>query len=121
MEVFLRKKQLAKGKRTLYLDFYPPLAHPETGKPTRRKFLKLEIYEKPKGEIERNYNKETRLLAETIRAQTQLDLNAGNVDPYQKSLPSGWGFDPGRDYLSPLPSNELTINPNLDQNPGWQQ
>lgn len=45
----------------------------------------------------------------------------GYVDPYQKSLPSGWGFDPGRDYLSPLPSNELTINPNLDQNPGWQQ
>ena len=44
----------------------------------------------------------------------------GYIDPYQKSLPSGWGFDPNRDYLSPIPTNELTLNSNLAQNPGWQ-
>lgn len=43
----------------------------------------------------------------------------GYVDPYQKSLPSGWRFDPNRDYLSPIPTNELTLNANLAQNPGW--
>lgn len=45
--------------------------------------------------------------------------NNGYIDPYQKSLPNGWQFDPDRDYLSPVPSNELTVNENLDQNPGW--
>jgi len=45
--------------------------------------------------------------------------NNGFIDPYQKILPNGYGFDPGRDYLSPIPSDELTLNPNLTQNPGW--
>jgi hypothetical protein len=43
----------------------------------------------------------------------------GYIDPYQKSLPGGWKFDPQRDYLSPIPINELTLNKNLTQNPGW--
>jgi starch-binding outer membrane protein, SusD/RagB family len=28
-------------------------------------------------------------------------------------------FDPARDYLFPLPINELSLNPALKQNPGW--
>lgn len=28
-------------------------------------------------------------------------------------------FDPARDYLWPFPINELALNPNLKQNPGW--
>lgn len=28
-------------------------------------------------------------------------------------------FDPGKDYLWPFPVNELALNPNLKQNPGW--
>lgn len=28
-------------------------------------------------------------------------------------------FDPARDYLFPLPINELALNPSLKQNPGW--
>jgi hypothetical protein len=43
----------------------------------------------------------------------------GFIDPYQGMLPGGFGFDPNRDYLSPIPSNELTLNTNLVQNPGW--
>ncbi len=43
----------------------------------------------------------------------------GFIDPYQSILPQGFGFDPGRDYLSPIPSDELTLNQNLVQNPGW--
>src|SRR5690606_33700295 len=39
--------------------------------------------------------------------------NEGYIDPYQKALPSGWAFDPNRDYLSPIPSNEITLNANL--------
>ena len=47
-----------------------------------------------------------------------VDAN-GNVDPYQIKFPSGLGFDPLRDYLSPIPSDEITLNNNITQNPGW--
>ncbi|MDA3822458.1 MAG: RagB/SusD family nutrient uptake outer membrane protein, partial [Bacteroidales bacterium] len=44
----------------------------------------------------------------------------GFLDPYQESLTQGFGFNPERDYLLPIPSQEFTINPDLDQNPGWE-
>jgi hypothetical protein len=28
-------------------------------------------------------------------------------------------FDPSRDYLWPLPINEIALNPSLTQNPNW--
>lgn len=43
----------------------------------------------------------------------------GFLEPYQESLPQGFGFNPERDYLLPIPSQEITLNPNLVQNPGW--
>ncbi|PID91778.1 MAG: RagB/SusD family nutrient uptake outer membrane protein [Bacteroidetes bacterium] len=43
----------------------------------------------------------------------------GLLDPMQHSLPSGYGFRPGQDYLLPIPLNQLELNPNLKQNPGW--
>lgn len=47
------------------------------------------------------------------------DDAAGFMDPYLPSAPNGYGFKLDRDYLSPLPQSELTLNPKLDQNPGW--
>ena len=35
------------------------------------------------------------------------------LDPYQTSLPTGFAFDPNRDYLNALPLDELTLNPKL--------
>ena len=44
----------------------------------------------------------------------------GFLDPFRDYLNGGaYGFNVDRDYLWPLPTNELTLNPNLDQNPGW--
>jgi len=77
MKVFLREKKLSNGRRGLYLDFYPPIPHPETRKPTRREHFKLYIYERPKTETERDHNKETKILGETIRSQRQLDIQSG--------------------------------------------
>jgi starch-binding outer membrane protein, SusD/RagB family len=34
-------------------------------------------------------------------------------------IPDGFGFDQTRDYLYPLPTTELSLNENLDQNPNW--
>lgn len=47
---------------------------------------------------------------------------AGYLDPLMNTLTGpngGYGFNPERDYLLPLPTNELTLNTNLTQNPGW--
>ncbi|GAA4309528.1 RagB/SusD family nutrient uptake outer membrane protein [Compostibacter hankyongensis] len=43
----------------------------------------------------------------------------GYIDPYQKSLPNGYGFNIERDYLYPLPAYDLSLNEKLEQNPGW--
>lgn len=44
----------------------------------------------------------------------------GYIFPY-KSTPAanGWQFNESKNYLLPLPSNELVLNPNLKQNPGY--
>ena len=72
--VTLRSKKLAKGRLSLYLDFYPAIIHPKTGKPTRREFLKLKIFESPKNEIEKEHNSTQIQLAEQIRAKRLMDI-----------------------------------------------
>jgi len=47
----------------------------------------------------------------------------GYLDPYKYILNGpngGYGFNPVKDYLLPIPINELTLNTKLDQNPGWE-
>jgi hypothetical protein len=46
--ITLRKKERTRNRQSLYLDFYPPIISPKTGKPTRREFLDLFVY-KPIG------------------------------------------------------------------------
>lgn len=41
------------------------------------------------------------------------------IDYFQTALPNGYQFREDQDYLSPIPTTELTLNPNLNQNPGW--
>ncbi len=43
----------------------------------------------------------------------------GFLDPYKNKMPNGYGFDVDRDYLSAIPKNQLLLNENLTQNPGW--
>ncbi|MFV0388103.1 MAG: tyrosine-type recombinase/integrase [Pyrinomonadaceae bacterium] len=76
-KVKLYEKKITKGRRSLFLDFYPPIKHPETGKPTRREHLRLYVYERPRDENQREHNKETKMLADSIRSQRQLDVQSG--------------------------------------------
>ncbi len=46
-------------------------------------------------------------------------LTDGFFDEYRDVLPNGFGFRADRDYLSPISTEELTLNPGLEQNPGW--
>lgn len=74
MSVSLRKIKLKGGRLSLYIDFYPALRHPDTGKFTRREFLKLYLYEKPKSELERSHNKQTLMLAEHVTAKRLIEV-----------------------------------------------
>lgn len=43
----------------------------------------------------------------------------GLIDYYKSMMPEGYQFRNKQDYLYSIPQDELTLNPNLKQNPGW--
>jgi hypothetical protein len=80
----------------------------------RWKGEKLIVGKRPKGAY---YTAELK----AVNAGLKADAN-GYLDPYAtllKGPASTWGFDPNKNYLRPIPTNELTLNKNLKQNPGW--
>ena len=84
-KVTLRKKKISKGRQSLYLDFYPAITHPETGKSTRREFLGLYIFEKPKTPIDKQHNAETLKIGESIRQKRENFLNKPEIySEYEK-------------------------------------
>ena len=64
------------------------------------------------------YTDELKKLVATLKQDTE-----GYLDPYSVNVLAGpgstWGFNPTKHYLMPLPTNELTINTKLKQNPGY--
>ena len=69
MKVTLRKRNQG-GKTSLYLDYY------HKGK-RKTEYLKLYLEPNPKTKDERDVNKKTLQLAETIRAQRQIEIQNG--------------------------------------------
>ena len=74
IKVTLREKPLKSDKQSLYLDYYPPITHPETGKKTRREFLNLYIENNPKTPEEKKQNKETLHLANGVRSKREVQI-----------------------------------------------
>lgn len=73
-KVTLRKRLLNSGKITLYLDYYPPLRHPDTRKNIRHEYLGIYLVKNPKFAIEKEANKEKTRQAEAIRAERELAI-----------------------------------------------
>lgn len=47
--------------------------------------------------------------------------SSGYIDPYMNTIPGGFGFKLGRDYLSPIPTEQIVLSQgSLVQNPGWE-
>ncbi|MEP3209549.1 MAG: site-specific integrase [Maribacter sp.] len=85
IKVALRQKSISRGRNSLYLDFWPPIPHPETGKPTRREFLKLYIYQRPKTPFDKQHNIETIKIGESIRQKQENFLNKPEIyNQYEK-------------------------------------
>ena len=78
-KVTLRQKAISGNRQGLYLDFYPAIPHPKTGKPTRREFLGMYLYEKTKNPLDKQHNKETAQTAEQIRRKRENELNKPEV------------------------------------------
>ena len=79
IKVKLREKNISGNRKSLYLDFYPAIPHPETGEPTRREFLKMYLFDKAKNPIDKQGNKETLQLAEQIRQKRENYLNKPEI------------------------------------------
>ncbi len=79
IKVSLRQKKISKGRASLYLDFYPQIIHPSTGKPTRREFSNSYIIEKPTNNNDKLKNSQTLLIAEQIRHRRENELNKPEV------------------------------------------
>ncbi|HLT51391.1 MAG TPA: RagB/SusD family nutrient uptake outer membrane protein [Arenibacter sp.] len=52
-------------------------------------------------------------------APTDFKLTDGYFDELKNQIPEGNGFVLDRDYLDPIATEELNLNPNLDPNPNW--
>ena len=84
-KVTLREKPISKGRKSLYLDFYPPIPNPKTGTLTRREFLRLYIFEKAKTSTDKLHNSETLKIAESIRQKKENLLNKPEIySQYEK-------------------------------------
>lgn len=78
-KVKLRKKPISGNRQSLYLDFYPPIPHPETGKPTRREFLGLYIHVKTSNQLDKQHNADTLNIAESVRQKRENALNKPEI------------------------------------------
>ena len=69
---------------------------------------------KPKGA---KWNQWNTLFSAAVNAKFKRDAN-GYIEPFQTTLPTGYKFNVGRDYLEPIPQDQLLIA-GYTQNPGW--
>jgi integrase len=85
IKVTLRQRKISKGRKSLYLDFYPAIPHPKTGQPARREYLRLYLLEKTKTPIDKQHNTDTLKIAESIRQKRENFLNKPEIySQYEK-------------------------------------
>lgn len=76
-KVKIRTVPIKDARESIRLDIYPPIINPATGKATRFEYTGLFLFSKPRSVPEREHNKETKALAENLRAQRQIEIQAG--------------------------------------------
>lgn len=79
IRVELRKRKRNDGKSAFYLDYYPPILNPKTGKGKRQDYLKLFVFDNPKGSGEKEYNKEVTSIAKSILSKRINEVNKTEI------------------------------------------
>ena len=70
------------------------------------------------GVLYRSFNRNDAAVMEVVR-NIPVD-SEGWMDPLKDKLPAGYGFRADRDYLLPIPPDELSLDHELKQNPNWE-
>ena len=68
-KVTVRKRPIKNGQTSLYLDFYPPIRNPKTGKLSRREYLGFYIYTNPTEKFQQEYNRSMLQKAELVKCR----------------------------------------------------
>ena len=87
--VTLRQKPLRNDRISRYLDYYPAIRNPYTMKMSRREFLGIYIYAKPKNEQQRMFNQDMLNKAEAIRCirvQSLINEEFGFLDKNKQKV-----------------------------------
>lgn len=71
IKVKIRSYPISQGRRSLQLDYYPPIRNPETNKLIRMETLGMYIFDKPQNAFQREHNTATLAQAEAIRGIRQ--------------------------------------------------
>lgn len=77
----------------------------------------------PKGAVKEQWRDSPGASVAFVTAWEALNVDEqGYIHPYKPfaAMSAGYQFNIGRDYLSPIPTDQLTLNPALGQNPGWK-
>ena len=79
MKITLRKRKLKKGRTKLYLDIYKGYEkkNGKTNAIREYEYLDLYLYQKANDSIKKQHNKEMLQLAESIKAQREIDIQSG--------------------------------------------
>ena len=79
MKIHLRERKLKNGRIRLYLDFYKGYIkkHGKSSAIRDYEYLDLYLYEKANDFTKKQYNKEMRQLAQSIKAQREIDIQNG--------------------------------------------
>lgn len=68
-KVTVRKRPIKNGQTSLYLDFYPPIRNPKTGRLSRREYLGFYIYTNPTEKFQQEYNRSMLQKAELVKCR----------------------------------------------------
>lgn len=82
IKVTLREKYISNGRKSLYLDFYPEIIHPDTGKITRREFLGMYVYI-DKSDLKKHI-KEQKQLGKNVDALKKIEKGLKPLTPTQE-------------------------------------
>lgn len=80
------------------------------------------VGQRPLGAYKKQWENYPGATDQFIKSLAALPVNAeGYIDPFKiySIMDKGYRFKLDRDYLLPIPTNEITLNPKLKQNPGW--
>lgn len=68
-KVTVRKRPIKNGQVSLYLDFYPAIRNPKTGRMSRREYLGIYIYANPQEKYQSEFNRAMLRNAELIKCR----------------------------------------------------